>query len=72
MTTASCWKTPPRKTSLPRPKTCAPRRFCVRCFKAGPTCFCGSGLARDTGAAVCQDSRVDPIASKPAPTGAGG
>ncbi|PRW99923.1 hypothetical protein C7A07_02905 [Pseudomonas fragi] len=30
--------------------------------------LCGSGLARDTGAAVCQANRSDAIASKPAPT----
>ncbi|MDE4514677.1 hypothetical protein C7A07_20705 [Pseudomonas fragi] len=29
---------------------------------------CGSGLARDTGSAVCQSWRSDAIASKPAPT----
>ena len=30
---------------------------------------CGSGLARDSGDTVCQENRVDTIASKPAPTG---
>ncbi|PAA06587.1 hypothetical protein CJU78_16560 [Pseudomonas fragi] len=29
---------------------------------------CGSGLARDSGYAVCQAHRGDTIASKPAPT----
>jgi hypothetical protein len=34
----------------------------------GSHAFCGSGLARDAGAAVYLDNCVDPIASKPAPT----
>ena len=31
--------------------------------------LCGSGLARDASGAVYRLNRVDPIASKPAPTG---
>ncbi|KAB0504984.1 hypothetical protein F7R14_10795 [Pseudomonas lini] len=32
------------------------------------TINCGSGLARDAGASVCQADRGDAIAGKPAPT----